>query len=92
MERQHGSGEQLRFPETRRKEQYLPRSIGLQHPVENRAEALIIIVCKAIVQEERERIAAELQQIGSGKTKGEIDLVNGTCARLLERNQLSRGV
>ena len=63
-------------------------AIGGGEPFQCRLQALIIILCKAVIEDQREAGAGSLEKLCGGETQGEIDLVHGSAADVLEGNQL----
>ena len=63
-------------------------AIGGGEPFQCRLQALIIILCKAVIEDQREAGAGSLEKLCGGETQGEIDLVHGSAADVFERDEL----
>ena len=85
----HLSGPQhLRFPAMAGKDNDLVAVSGGE-PFQRRLQALIVVLCKAVVEDQRETAGAGTgEKLRGGETQGQVDLIHGSAADILEGNQL----
>ncbi len=60
-------------------------------PFQSGFQALVVVLRKAVVEDQRKTARAG-EEFRSGKTQGEVDLIHGSAADILEGNQLCLGV
>ena len=66
-------------------------AVGGGEPFESCFQAIIIVLGKTVVEDQRKTSgfgAGPREKLCGGKAQGEIDLVHGSAADLIDRNQL----